>query len=190
MEFAGGTGTRHIPNPVVALVKLHDREGRRSFQEGQAQRLTILSRTLDHGVEQVLRRYGLSFPEFDMLVVLRRFGPPFRQPVSQLCAHSFLSSGAMTNRVDRLERKGLIQREPNPDDRRSVLIVLTKKGRILIDQVVAERLIEGDERVSVLSKNDRQQLEVLLTRFLAALRQTPSHEIEDKLQPPRKSQNV
>ena len=132
-------------------------------------RLAIISRTLDHGVEQVLRRYGLSFPEFDMLVVLRRFGPPFRQPVSQLCAHSFLSSGAMTNRVDRLERKGLIQREPNPDDRRSVLVVLTKKGRSLIDKVVADRLEEGEERVSVLSKKDRQQLELLLTRFLAAL---------------------
>ena len=132
-------------------------------------RLAILGRILDHGVEQILQRHSLSFPEFDMLVILRRFGPPFRHSVSELCAHSFLSSGAMTNRVDRLEQKGLIRREPNPEDRRGVLVVLTKKGRTLIDQVVPERLKEGHERVSVLSKKDRQQLETLLTRFLVAL---------------------
>ena len=103
----------------------------------------ILSRLSDRGVEQILQPYDLSIPEFDMLAVLRRCGPPFRQSVGELRAHSLLSSGAMTNRVDRLEQKGLVQCEPNPEDRRGVLVVLTKKGRVLIDQVVPERLKEG-----------------------------------------------
>ena len=147
----------------------HERPGLDASPMGILGRLMILSRLLDRGVEQILQPYDLSIPEFDMLAVLRRCGPPFRQSVGELRAHSLLSSGAMTNRVDRLEQKGLVQREPNPEDRRGVLVVLTKKGRVLIDQVVPERLKEGHGRVSVLSKKDRQQLEALLTRFLAAL---------------------
>jgi DNA-binding MarR family transcriptional regulator len=75
----------------------------------------------------------------------------------------------MTNRVDRLEQKGLIQREPNPEDRRGVYVALTSKGRELIDKLVAERLQEAHKRVSVLSAKERKQLETLLTHFLAAL---------------------
>ena len=147
----------------------HERPDLDASPMGILGRLMSLSRLLDRGVEQILQPYDLSIPEFDMLAVLRRCGPPFRQSVGELRAHSLLSSGAMTNRVDRLEQKGLVQREPNPEDRRGVLVVLTKKGRVLIDQVVPERLKEGHGRVSVLSKKDRQQLEALLTRFLAAL---------------------
>ena len=147
----------------------HERPDLDASPMGILGRLMILSRLLDRGVEQILQPYDLSIPEFDMLAVLRRCGPPFRQSVGELRAHSLLSSGAITNRVDRLEQKGLVQREPNPEDRRGVLVVLTKKGRVLIDQVVPERLKEGHGRVSVLSKKDRQQLEALLTRFLAAL---------------------
>ena len=147
----------------------HERPDLDASPMGILGRLMILSRLLDRGVEQILQPYDLSIPEFDMLAVLRRCGPPFRQSVGELRAHSLLSSGAMTNRVDRLEQKGLVQREPNPEDRRGVLVVLTKKGRVLIDQVVPERFKEGHGCVSVLSKKDRQQLEALLTRFLAAL---------------------
>jgi len=132
-------------------------------------RLMILSRLADRGVEEVLRPHKLTIQEFDVLAVLRRCGPPFRQSVGVLCVYSLLSSGAMTNRVDRLEQKGLIQREPNPEDRRGVLVALTSKGRELIDQLVAERLQEAHERVSVLSAMERRQLETLLTQFLGAL---------------------
>lgn len=132
-------------------------------------RLMILNRLSDRGVEQVLGSHNMSIPEFDVLAVLRRCGSPFRQPIGELCAHSLLSSGAMTNRIDRLEAKGLVERSPNPTDRRGVLVALTRKGRVLIDKLIAKRLDEARERVSVLTKKDRQQLEVLLARFLAAL---------------------
>ena len=132
-------------------------------------RLMILSRLADRGVEEVLRPHKLTIQEFDVLAVIRRCGPPFRQSVGVLCAYSLLSSGAMTNRVDRLEQKGLIQREPNPEDRRGVYVALTSKGRELIDKLVAERLKEAHKRVSVLSAKERKQLETLLTHFLSAL---------------------
>jgi DNA-binding MarR family transcriptional regulator len=132
-------------------------------------RLMILSRLADCGVAAILRPHNLSIAEFDLLAVLRRCGSPFQQSVGVLCAHSLLSSGAMTNRIDRLEQKGLVQREANPGDRRGVLVALTPNGRTLFDTLLPERLEEAHRRVSVLSTKDRRQLEALLTRFLAAL---------------------
>jgi DNA-binding MarR family transcriptional regulator len=132
-------------------------------------RLMALSRLSDLGAEQVMRPHGLSTHEFDVLAVLRLCGTPFRQPVGDLCAHSLLSSGAMTNRIDRLEQKGLVERLPNPEDRRGVLVALTESGCALIDKVVAERLDGARQRTSVLSKKDQEQLKTLLARLLAAL---------------------
>ena len=132
-------------------------------------RLMILSRLTERGVEKVLQPHNLTIQEFDVLAILRRCGPPFRRSVGVLCSYSLLSSGAMTNRVDRLEKKGLIRREPNPEDRRGVLVALTSTGRTLIDKLVVERFQEAHKRVSVLSPKEQKQLEVLLTKFMAAL---------------------
>jgi DNA-binding MarR family transcriptional regulator len=129
----------------------------------------LLSDLSIQGVKDVLKPYGITLPEFDLLAVLRRCGPPFRRSAGELCAHTLLSSGAMTNRIDRLEQKGLVLRERNPEDRRGVLVALTGDGHELADVLVAERLREAHDRVSVLSPKDRIQLEALLTRFLQAL---------------------
>ena len=75
----------------------------------------------------------------------------------------------MTNRIDRLEKKGLVERLANPADRRGVLVALTTEGRTLIDQLVGERLQEARARVSALSAREQKQLERLLKRFLAGL---------------------
>ncbi len=132
-------------------------------------RLTVLSHLTDRGLEKILRPHGLTVPDYYVLGVLRRCGPPYCQPIGVLCDHSLLTSGAMTNRADRLEEKGLVKRTANPDDRRGVLLALTKQGLKLIDRLAPERFEEAQARVAVLSKKDRQQLEVLLKRFLAAL---------------------
>jgi len=134
-------------------------------------RLMILNGLAARGVEKVLQPHNLTIQEFDVLAILRRCGPPFKRSVGVLCSYSLLSSGAMTNRVDRLEKKGLVQREPNPEDRRGVLVALTSTGRTLIDKLVGERLQEAQERVSVLPSKDQRQLETLLTQFLAALQE-------------------
>ncbi|MFT7463106.1 MAG: DNA-binding MarR family transcriptional regulator [Pseudohongiellaceae bacterium] len=132
-------------------------------------RLMILSRLADAGVESALRAHGLTIPEFDVLAVMRRCGPPFKQPVGVLWEHTLLSSGAMTNRIDRLEQKKLVRRVPNPTDRRGVFVELTPKGRTMIDELVGLLLAEALERVSVLSAKDQRQLEALLKRLVSAL---------------------
>jgi DNA-binding MarR family transcriptional regulator len=132
-------------------------------------RLMILDRLAERGIEKVLKSHNLTIQEFDVLAVLRRCGQPFQQPVSVLCAHSLLTSGAMTNRVDRLEKKELVKRQPNPEDRRGVLVTMTSKGRKITDEIITERLQEAHERVSVLPLKERRQLETLLAQFLAAL---------------------
>jgi DNA-binding MarR family transcriptional regulator len=136
-------------------------------------RLMILQRLAKDGVVNLLRPHNITIPEFDVLAILRRCGPPFRRSAGELCVHSLLSSGAMTNRIDRLEQKGLVERLPNPEDRRGVLVTLTVEGRALIDRLVEERLQEAQDRVSVLSDSDRVQLEALLARFLEALPGNP-----------------
>lgn len=134
-------------------------------------RLMILNGLAERGVSKFLQPHNLTIQEFDVLAILRRCGHPFRRSVGVLCSYSLLSSGAMTNRVDRLEKKGLIRREQNPEDRRGVLVALTSTGRALIDKLIVERLQEAHERVSVLSSKERRQLETLLTKFLASLQE-------------------
>ncbi len=94
----------------------------------------IIPHQLHDGLEEILRPHGLMVPDYYVLGVLRRCGPPFRQPIGLLCKHSLLSNAAMTNRADRLEKKGLVERMANPKDRRGVLLALTKAGRKLDDQ--------------------------------------------------------
>lgn len=132
-------------------------------------RIMILDRLALRSVEKLVSQHNITIQEFDVLAVIRRCGPPFRQPVGVLCEHSLISSGAMTNRIDRLEKKGLINREPNPEDRRGVLVALSSSGRVLIDKLVTERLKEAQDRVSVLSPEEQEILNSLLTLFLKRL---------------------
>lgn len=132
-------------------------------------RIMILDRLALRAVEKLVSQHNITIQEFDVLAVIRRCGPPFRQPVGVLCEHSLISSGAMTNRIDRLEKKGLINREPNPEDRRGVLVALSSSGRVLIDKLVTERLKEAQDRVSVLSPEEQENLNSLLTLFLKRL---------------------
>ena len=132
-------------------------------------RMMILDRLALRAVEKLLSQHNITIQEFDVLAIIRRCGPPFRQPVGVLCEYSLLSSGAMTNRIDRLEKKGLVNREPNPEDRRGVLVALSSSGRVLIDKLVAERLKEAHERVSVLLPEEQENLNSLLTLFLQRL---------------------
>jgi len=125
-------------------------------------RIDLLARELTNDVEELLRLHRLTIPEFDVLAVLRRCGEPYRQSISVLCAHSLVTSGTMTNRLDRLEAKGLVSREPNPEDRRGILVALSPSGRDLIDTVVPLRLKKAGERVSALSSEEID----LLVRFL------------------------
>ena len=105
--------------------------------------------------------------EGDILLTLRRSGPPHRLLPSQLTDSLLVSSGTMTNRLDRLERRGLIERVPNPEDRRSVEIALTESGRELVDGVVGEHVAREREMLAPLSGRERETLTRILRKLAA-----------------------
>src|SRR5947208_8664654 len=97
--------------------------------EGIVDRMNGLTRRFKRSMIDVIAEHGLTYEEWDVLGALRRAGPPFRRSAGDLAKVSELSSGAMTNRLDRLEDAGLVRRLPDPGDRRGVVVELTKAGQ-------------------------------------------------------------
>src|SRR2546423_3575769 len=100
-------------------------------------RVTRLADILRRQVDEVLKPYGIGWDLLDVLGALRRAGPPFRRTPTALYRACMLSSGAMTNRIDRLERAGLVTRMPDPEDRRGILVGLTAHGLEVVDEAIA-----------------------------------------------------
>lgn len=103
-------------------------------------RLVRLGRYLDRTVADHLAPFGLHEGEVNVLAALRRSGPPYVLTPTALYRSLLVSSGAMTNRLDRLEQAGLLERTPDPDDRRRVRVGLTAAGRELVDAAFADYL--------------------------------------------------
>lgn len=120
-------------------------------------------------LEPFFRSHGLQLGEFDVLATLRRSGAPYSLGPTQLFEALMISSGGMTNRLDRLEKSGLIVRAPNPEDRRGTLVSLTEKGRELIDRLVPLH-VENEARIlSTLSREEQETLSELLGKLLEGL---------------------
>lgn len=132
-------------------------------------RILRLGGLLERSVEDALQPFGLSLWQFDVLATLRRAGMPDGLSPTELMKEVMLSSGAMTNRIDKLETAGLVQRRPEPLDRRSVRIVLTSKGKRLIDRAIAVRFEEAASVVGALGSRERQSLERALKKLLQAV---------------------
>ena len=134
--------------------------------EGIVDRMSGLTRRFKRSLNDVLAEHGLTFEEWDVLGALRRAGPPFRRSAGELAKHSELSSGAMTNRLDRLEKAGFVKRLPDPDDRRGVLIELTKAGGTAwLESTGAEAEREA-LIAAALTKTEKEQLNALLRRLM------------------------
>jgi DNA-binding MarR family transcriptional regulator len=131
-------------------------------------RILMLAKHLHHSVAQRLGNLDLDLWAFDVLATLRQQGPPYRLSPTELCKSAVLSSGAMTNRLDRLQESGLVGRHPDPNDRRSLIIELTPKGKDLVDQAISTRLEEANEAITPLSNTEREELVRLLRKLLAA----------------------
>lgn len=129
-------------------------------------RLSRLSTHLGREVEAVLLKHGLFSSAFDVLATLRRSGPPYRLSPGDLLAMTMVSSGTMTNRIDQLEKAGLVERVHNPQDRRSVLISLTKSGLTIVEEAVGAHVENQHRLVAHLSEEEREVLNRLLKRFL------------------------
>ena len=129
-------------------------------------RLHRLSTHLGREVEAVLLKHGLSSSAFDVLATLRRAGPPYRLSPGDLLAMTMVSSGTMTNRIDQLEKVGLVERIHNPQDRRSVLISLTERGLAIVEDAVGAHAENRHRLGAKLSEEERAALNGLLKRFL------------------------
>ena len=134
--------------------------------EGIVGRMGGLSRRFKRSLIATLAEHGLTFEEWDVLGVLRRAGPPFRRSAGELAEFSELSSGAMTNRLDRLEKAGLVKRLPDPNDRRGVLVELTKNGeKKWVESAGAEAAREALIGAA-LTDREKEQLNSLLRRLM------------------------
>ncbi len=134
-------------------------------------RLLRLTEHLRSEMARTFAEHGLTPSGFDVLATLRRSGPPYRLPPKQLLAAMMVTSGTMTNRIDQLEKTGLVARIVNREDRRSVLIALTEAGRDLIDQVLDEHVRTQARLVSQLPPDQRADLDGLLRAWLARFEQ-------------------
>jgi DNA-binding MarR family transcriptional regulator len=131
-------------------------------------RLARLREHVAREIDAELERHGLSRSSFDVLATLRRSGAPYRLSPGDLLATTMVTSGTMTNRIDQLEKAGLVERFDNPDDRRGVIIALTEKGFATVDAAVTAHVANQQKLVGVLSDEERQTLDALLAKFLAA----------------------
>lgn len=131
-------------------------------------RLGRLRAHISRAHEAVFQRHGLNSASFDLLATLRRSGPPFRLSPSELLETMMITSGTMTNRIDQLEKQGLVERLPHPEDRRALLVALTEKGRAVIDAAVTDHVANQHRLIETLTAEDRTALDGLLRRFLTA----------------------
>ena len=122
----------------------------------------------DH-LTPVIADFGLQTGEFDVLAALRRSGAPYMLTPSALYEVTMRSSGGMTARIDRLEKQGLVQRQPNPQDRRGTLVALTEAGQDLIERAVPVHLANEAKILDSLSAAEQADLARLLEKLLAGL---------------------
>lgn len=115
--------------------------------------------------------HGLQPGEFDVLATLRRSGAPYALTPTALYEAAMLSSGGMTNRIDRLETAGLIERQKHPTDRRGVLVALTGAGRELIDRLVLLHVANERKMLGSLTAREQNQLGQLLGKLLQGMAQ-------------------
>jgi DNA-binding MarR family transcriptional regulator len=134
--------------------------------EGIVDRINGLRRRLNRLLNETLDDFGLSEGEWKALGHLVLAGEPHRAPVGKLARRADLSSGAMTNRIDRLEAAGLVRRVPDPDDRRGVLVELTDDGRKAWEDSVSAQAEKESVIAAALNDREKQQLNALLRRLM------------------------
>lgn len=129
-------------------------------------RVTRLARHLDRQRAAAFSAHGLETWEFDVLAALRRAGPPYRLSPGRLLRETMVTSGTMTNRVDRLAARGLVERDLHPDDKRGVLVRLTPAGAAAADAALTDLLAAERRLLADLPSEDQHQLAAALRSLL------------------------
>jgi DNA-binding MarR family transcriptional regulator len=153
-------------------------------------RVTRLTRLVESKGKKLLRSIGLQPWEYEMLATLRRSSPASGLTPTELADALLVSSGTLTNRIDQLERAGLVERHDHPEDRRALLVKLTDEGRAQVDRAVKQYLRQEHELLDSLTLRERRSLEGLLRKLLISLEPssrlswTKTHSLTSSL-PPR-----
>jgi DNA-binding MarR family transcriptional regulator len=129
-------------------------------------RVSRLARHLDIARRGAFASHGLESWEFDVLSALRRAGPPFQLTPGALLRATLVTSGTMTNRIDRLAAAGLVRREPDPRDRRGVLVTLSGQGKAAVDAALTDLLNREQALLAGLDAGQRATLAGLLRDLL------------------------
>jgi DNA-binding MarR family transcriptional regulator len=135
---------------------------------GVVGRVKRLAQLFERATAENFARHGLEPHEFDVLASLRRAGPPHRLSAGRLGRALMITSGTVTNRIDRLEQSGWVVRTDDPADRRGVLIELTPEGLGRVDDVLEHHLRTETRLIAPLRKGERGELAALLRRLLIA----------------------
>ena len=130
-------------------------------------RISRLARYLDIARRGAFAEHGLESWEFDVLSALRRQGAPFQLTPGALLRATLVTSGTMTNRIDRLAAAGLVRREPDPRDKRGVLVTLTAQGRARVDAALDGLLRREQALLAALNAGERRRLADLMRILLA-----------------------
>jgi DNA-binding MarR family transcriptional regulator len=125
-------------------------------------RVSRLSHHLDGARRQAFAEHRVESWEFDVLAALRRAGAPYELSPGRLIRETLVTSGTMTNRVDRLVARGLVERQPDPRDRRGVLVRLTDEGRTTVDGALSRLLEREHELLKGLDAAEQKRLGSML----------------------------
>jgi DNA-binding MarR family transcriptional regulator len=134
--------------------------------EGIVERIQKLNRYIDRSMNETLADFKLDRGEWRLLGALRKSGPPYRRSPGRLAEDVGLSSGAMTNRLDRLQEAGLVRRLPDPDDRRALQVELTDAGWQAWQDSVGVQAQKEALVASALAPDEKEQLNALLRRLM------------------------
>lgn len=145
---------------------------------GTTGRINRLSRLFVQEMEKNWGKFDLHHASFDVLATLRRSGPPYALTPGELLATTMVTSGTMTNRIDQLEKNGLVVRAQSGPDRRSFQVKLTAKGRTLIDGVMAEHVKTLQALTSAVSKSELKVLNGLLQKMLLHFERSQSADLK------------
>ena len=144
--------TRERPDLDFAPLQVLSRVGR-------------LSRHLDRARREAFSTSELDSWEVDVLSALRRAGAPYQLSPKALLQQTLVSSGTMTNRIDRLVERGLVQRRTDPNDGRGILVVMTPTGQSSVDAAISTLLVAESELLDKLAPADRERLAALLRKL-------------------------
>lgn len=156
-QFAASQWQREMPQMDTTAMQLVGQLG------------TVAQLMARDWLNPLFAEHGLQPGEFDVLATLRRAGAPYALTPTALYEAAMLSSGGMTNRIDRLEAAALIERQKHPSDRRGVLVALTPKGQDLIEELVLLHVANEQAMLAPLDLDEQRQLDRLLAKLLQGM---------------------